>query len=86
MRGKTFPDRIEVYIKPEEIIFAPAPFKTGGELKKTGIAIGSLIGWYAWAWMKFKHLKIIKGKKRHAQELTWDGEKFIVVFKEEIIA
>jgi hypothetical protein len=47
MRGKTFPDRIEVCLKPEEIIFTPAPAKVEGALKKTSIAIGSLIGWYA---------------------------------------
>jgi hypothetical protein len=86
MRGKTFPDRIEVYLKPEEIIFAPAPANIKGALKKSGIAIGSLIGWFAWAWMQYKHPKIIKGKQRHTQELTWDGEKFIVVFKEDIPA
>jgi hypothetical protein len=47
MREKTFPDRIEVCLKPEEIIFASAPAKVEGALKKTGITIGSLIGWYA---------------------------------------
>jgi hypothetical protein len=36
--------------------------------------------------MKIKHPKIIKGKQRHSQELKWDGDKFIVIFKEEIIA
>jgi hypothetical protein len=36
--------------------------------------------------MQYKHPQIIKGKDRHSQELKWDGEKFVVVFKEEIPA
>ena len=86
MRGKTFPDRVEVYLKPEEIIFAPAPQKLDDELKKTGIAIGSIISWFAWAWMCHKHPKIVRGKEQHSMDISWDGENFVVTFKEDIPA
>lgn len=86
MRGKTFPDRIEVFIKPEEVIFAPAPKEIQGKLMKTGIAIGSLISWFAWAWLRQKHPKIIRGKEKHSMKLEWNGEQFVATFQEDIPA
>ena len=84
MRGKTYPDRVEIFVKPEDIIFAPAFTKKDDKLESIpGICLGSFVNWYAWWWITQNHPQILKGRDISSMNLEWNGETFSAIFRED---